>query len=89
MRLILLSIFFGIFQVHAQTGTLKGRAFNGLNNEAVPFANIVLVDQQIGGVSDIDGLFRIEEIPPGVYDVSCSFIGFESVYLQGIRINTS
>ncbi|MFT5969984.1 MAG: hypothetical protein ACI8ZO_000489, partial [Flavobacteriales bacterium] len=51
--------------------------------------NIVLVDQQIGGVSDIDGLFRIEEIPPGVYDVSCSFIGFESVYLQGIRINTS
>ena len=63
--------------VSAQTSTIKGRVFNSINNEAVPFANIFIDSTSVGTTSDIEGNYRITDLKPGTYSLICSFIGFK------------
>ena len=42
-----------------KTGVVKGRVFDVKNNEAVPFANVVVYQTTIGGAADADGNFWI------------------------------
>ena len=63
--------------VSAQTSTIKGRVFNSINNEAVPFANIFIDSTSVGTTSDFEGNYRITDLKPGTYSLICSFIGFK------------
>ena len=63
--------------VSAQTSTIKGRVFNSINNEAVPFANIFIDSTSVGTTSDFEGNYRITDLKPGTYSIICSFIGFK------------
>ena len=69
-------------QLQAQHGTLSGVITNELN-EPQPYVHIILSDQY-GGISDIDGSFVISEITPGTYELKTSILG----YLQ-IKQNVS
>ncbi len=88
MRLIILFFFVGITSVYAQNGVLKGRVFNSLNNESIPFANIVL-DSTMGTITDDEGNFRLEGLVPGEYNIICSYLGFETVVLREVRVLAS
>ncbi|MBT8195329.1 MAG: TonB-dependent receptor, partial [Bacteroidia bacterium] len=61
----------------AQTGSIKGRVYNSINNEAIPFANIVVDSLGTGTSSDVEGNYKIDNLKAGNYNVVCSFIGFE------------
>ncbi|MGB0838336.1 MAG: TonB-dependent receptor [Flavobacteriaceae bacterium] len=76
------------FAATAQTGTLKGRVLNKINNEPIPFANITLTGTSIGVSSDFDGYYRIENLEPGLYNVSCSFLGFSTESVLEIQVST-
>lgn len=62
----------------AQNGSIAGTIVNKLTNQPVPFANIVLDSARNGTTSDIDGKFEFKSLPPGSYNISCSYIGFET-----------
>ena len=49
-----------------------------VNSEPLEGANIVVVGTDLGGVSDVNGAFKID-VPTGSYDVTASFIGYSSV----------
>ena len=57
-------------------------------------ANIFLDGTTIGTSSDIDGNFKLESIPPGLYDIVFSHVGYENAVYQisetngGARIQT-
>lgn len=70
----------------AQTGSIKGRVYNSINNDAIPFANIVVDTLGTGTSSDIDGNYRIDNLKPGSYNVLCSFIGFEKAILYEVLV---
>jgi len=76
----------GIF---AQTGSIKGRVYNEINNESIPFANIVLDSTQLGTTSDENGQYLITNLKPGVYNLSCSFIGFKTAYIYEILVSSA
>lgn len=69
---------FAIFSSFAQEGEVKGRVFNKVNNEGIPFANVILNGTDYGTVTDINGNYSISNIPPGFYNVRASFVGFRS-----------
>lgn len=73
----------------AQNGTLKGRVYNGINNEPLPFVNIVLEGTNYGGSSDIDGNYKIENIPAGTYNVAASFVGYKKSVQSEIIITSA
>ncbi|MCK4233464.1 carboxypeptidase regulatory-like domain-containing protein [candidate division WOR-3 bacterium] len=68
------------------TGKIKGKVINALNGEAVKYANIVLDGTTIGTVSDANGDYLIEGIPPDTYDVWISDIGYQGITAGDIKI---
>ncbi|MFD1551536.1 TonB-dependent receptor [Putridiphycobacter roseus] len=69
-----------------QNGVIKGKIVNSISNAPIPFAKLLLVDTEIGGVSNLDGEFEINNIPPGFYNLSVSYIGFRSRLIQEINV---
>ncbi len=86
----LLFIFTFIFSISvsfAQSGVLQGRVYNEINNESIPFANIIMESTQLGTTSDIDGNFSIENLKPGSYTIICSYLGFKNAVFYEIIIS--
>jgi hypothetical protein len=83
---IILTSLFGV--VLGQTSTIKGRVFNSINNEAVPFANIIIEGTSLGATSDIEGNYILTNLEPGTYSVICSFIGFKRLVSYEVPVNS-
>lgn len=73
-----ISLLFITYQVLGQGGIISGRVFNPINNEPIPFANILVLDTELGTVSDENGNYILENIAPGLYNIRASFVGFRS-----------
>ncbi|MGB1004338.1 MAG: TonB-dependent receptor [Salibacteraceae bacterium] len=71
----------------SQTSSIKGRIFNSINNEPIPFANVIIDSSTVGTASDIDGNFEIKNLTPGEYTVTCSTIGFERAIFYEVIVN--
>lgn len=77
--------------VFAQSGALKGKIFDKATNEPIPFANVVL---EVGGTlaggatSDFDGNYTIKPVQPGTYDLKATYVGYKTVIIQGMVINS-
>jgi hypothetical protein len=62
----------------SQNGVIRGQVTNALNNEPLPFANVVIKELQVGATTDLDGKYEIKGIKAGLYNVTASFVGFQS-----------
>jgi len=74
----------------SQTGYVKGKVIDESGLE-IPFASIAIksiIDSNlaIGGVSDIDGNFKIEQVPFGNYNIEVSFIGYETKIIKDVKV---
>lgn len=69
-----------------QNGILKGSLSDARTREPIAFANIILQGTNVGAISDTGGKFTIENIPPGVYNIIVSFVGYESQIVYELNI---
>lgn len=69
------------------TGKIMGRVIDASSDEGIPFANVLVNGTSLGAASDVDGNYVILNIPPGVYSVSASYIGFQKVTIKDITVN--
>ncbi len=74
--IILLQLFY--FSLTAQNCAIKGEIHDAATNEPLPFANISIVNQSKGVVSDENGRFYIDKLNPGYVILEVSFIGYKS-----------
>jgi hypothetical protein len=74
---------------NAQSGIIKGKVTNLINNEAVMFANILLLDTDIGTTTDLDGNFEINDLEPGLYNLRASYIGYNEVTIYEIQVSNA
>ncbi|MGH7600641.1 MAG: TonB-dependent receptor, partial [bacterium] len=56
--------------------------------EPLPGTNVVIVGTTLGAATDLDGYYNIINIPPGKYTVKFSLIGYQTVTVQDVLINT-
>lgn len=73
------------FVTLAQEPAIKGRVFDPVTNEAIPFANVVLQGTSIGAVTDIDGNYSIMVEEPGLYNVEASSVGYASTIVFEVQ----
>jgi len=73
--------------IFAQNVKVYGTVSNVLNNEPIPFANIIIEGANLGAISDIDGNYELIGIAPGTYNFICSYIGFEPSFKSEIRVS--
>ncbi|MDX5404962.1 MAG: TonB-dependent receptor, partial [Bacteroidota bacterium] len=73
----------------AQNGTLKGRVYDALNNEPLPFAVVVVDGTQYSGTTDLDGNYVIDGVPAGLYNITCQLLGYRTSTIYEIQIRPS
>jgi len=88
----LFSLAVSIFQFNYSIGqiTINGKVFNHQTQEAIPYANIGILDTEIGTLSNEDGSFSIKM--PAKYEnrnLLFSSIGYEKKSISINSINTS
>jgi hypothetical protein len=68
------------------TGKLSGKVTDNSTGEPLIGANIIIQGTTLGAVADRSGRFIIINIPPGTYSVKISFIGYESILFENVKI---
>jgi len=88
---ILFSVSFGSAVAQTRPGSLKGIVMDSVNNEPMPFVNVVLKDDSgslvSGGTTDNDGKYNINPVAPGEYDVQVSFTGYRTLIIKGVLVS--
>ena len=69
----------------SQGGTIKGKVFNAINNEAIPFASIGITSLSVATTSDVNGNYELKNLNPGLYNITASYIGFSKKMCSKFR----
>ncbi len=93
---IIIALFFIFFQSaylcqsNEKYGFIYGSIVDSVTNEPLIGANIQLcIDSEpcpFGAATDVNGKFKISNIPPGKYNIKISYIGFISKMLTNVKI---
>jgi hypothetical protein len=78
-----------VLTLSAQSGIIKGKVTDAINNEPVMFANILVEGTDYGATTDLDGAYLIENLPPGLYNIRASYVGFREVRISEIQVTNS
>lgn len=90
MRVLLLClcVLFSI-QLKAQetTGSIVGKLVDTeFNDEPLAFANIIINGTVKGTTSDLDGLYELSNLEPNTYNLSFSYLGYQTVDLPNVEV---
>lgn len=78
-----------IISAQAQSGIIKGRVYDAINNEPIMFANLIIEGSDIGVTSDFDGNYVITDLEPGTYNLKISYLGYKDVIKYEIEVTNS
>ncbi|NJY61147.1 TonB-dependent receptor [Salinimicrobium sp. CDJ15-81-2] len=74
-------------QVPSPTGMIAGKLTDKeMNGEPLPFANVVIKGSATGTTTDGEGLFKIDNVKPGIYTLTISFIGYENREITNVEV---
>ncbi len=73
----------------AQDAVIKGRVYNAINNEPLPFVNIIVSGTTIGAITDLDGNFVIYGVQTGFVRLEASFVGFKKAVSSEIEVSNA
>jgi hypothetical protein len=87
-KFILIGIFFTLlFHGFCQKyGTIEGVVFDSVEQTGITFANLELINANLGTASDKDGKFIFNNVPVGEDILKCSLIGYGSPRRLNIKI---
>lgn len=73
----------------SQQGSIVGKITDKeANEEALPFATVVIKGTTSGAVTDMDGLFQIPNISPGTYTLRITFVGYEDLEIPNVTVES-
>ncbi len=67
------------------TGSLSGRVLSRINEKPLVGVTVRVLGTNLGAITRGNGTFIINNIPPGVYAVQFSYVGYETY----VNANTS
>ena len=77
-KYVILSIFLCHYVLAQTTGALSGRIFDIKSQLPLQGATVLLEGSIFGTISDSEGYFKLENIPSQSYNITTSFLGYES-----------
>ena len=81
----LLFLFVGIASMTAQQTGVSGVVISGEDNQPVIGASVLVVGTTVGVTTDVDGKFRLDNLPASAKELQISFIGFRKEVVQITR----
>ncbi|MCU0414590.1 MAG: carboxypeptidase-like regulatory domain-containing protein, partial [Ignavibacteriaceae bacterium] len=68
------------------TGAVYGKVIDKSTSEPLIGANVIIIGTDLGAATNAQGEFSISNIPPNVYQVRASVIGYNSVTKTDIAV---
>ncbi|TVR75154.1 MAG: TonB-dependent receptor [Marinilabiliales bacterium] len=73
-------------------GVISGTVVESVSHQPLEYVNVIVYPRGgnevvTGGITAADGTFRIDGIPRGKYDISVSFIGFETSLIGEVNVD--
>lgn len=68
-------------------GKIRGTVRDDATRQALPGANVVVVGTTLGAMADASGNYTILNIPPGVYRLQASSVGYRRVIIENVSVN--
>jgi len=69
------------------TGKIAGRVTDAKTGEGIPFANVIIEGTTLGAATNLEGYYTIINVPPGVYTLRASVVGYETKFVTNVRVN--
>ena len=74
----------------SQNGTVEGVVLDKeMNDDPLPFANVLVKGTATGTVTDFDGKFSLNNLEPGTYSFVFSFVGYETLTLENVLVEAN
>lgn len=88
MKFFILGMLYGFCALlTAQTGTVKGRVYNAINNEAISYAVVTIEEKGIAVETDSLGNYVISDLEPGLYNIKVTYDDFKPKSLYEIKVS--
>ncbi len=62
----------------AQTGSIRGKVIDGKTGEELIGTTVVITGTTTGTISDFDGNFSLDDLEPGTYSITVSYVSYDS-----------
>lgn len=72
--------------VFAQNSSIKGKVIDEQSGETLPGAVVMIENTTIGGSTDMDGAFTINNVAPGKYTLVCKLISYNTKLLTDVVV---
>src|SRR5690606_29622266 len=91
MRIFYITLLVIIFPVTAlaQNASLRGRVVDAVNNEPLPFVNVIVSGTTTGTITDMDGNFVLTGLTPGFVRVEASFVGYRRAVSSEVEVSAA
>lgn len=89
---ILLFLFFLIavttnYLLAGTTGKISGRVTDNETGEALPGTTVIVEGTTLGTATDADGYYTINNIPPGIYTITASAVGYQKKQFVNVKVS--
>lgn len=76
-----------VLKVFAVEYQIKGTVIDKSTRQPLEFVNVLVVGLGIGASTDSNGNFTITQVPPGIYRLQASFLGYKTPLTPEYRVN--
>ncbi|MDE3057069.1 MAG: TonB-dependent receptor [Bacteroidota bacterium] len=83
-----LLFFFSSLLFAQNNSTLRGKVVSAEDSSPLVGATVTVNNTSLGASTDADGIFRIKNIPAGMYSLAVSMIGFQRKILEHVRVGS-
>lgn len=70
------------------THQIKGTVIDKISRQPLEFINVLVVGLGRGGVTDAEGHFKIGDVPPGIYRLQASAVGYKTILTPEYIVST-
>jgi hypothetical protein len=85
--LVALAALIPSFMVAGVSGKVSGTVTDQKTHEVLPGANVVLTGTGLGASTDPAGEYFILRVPPGVYTLSVTLLGYRDVTVKNVQVS--
>ena len=86
---LILALNFVFLSAETITQVVRGRILDQESQTPLAGANILIIETELGTMSDVNGNFKITNVPVGRYDIKVSFIGYEPRIFREVLVNSA
>ncbi len=88
LTLFLLALVYPSFVQAGSTGKIAGVVLDKATGEGLPGPNVEVLGTTLGAAADVNGMYVVLNILPGTYTVRFSMLGYNTVEVTEVKINT-